>query len=668
MGKIEMFKKGNFGRSRSSVAGVANQEGLFASPRQRKVTEIIEEVETEQERGPRPRRRSRGRRQDTGSASTTVVEEAVVPRVTLPDSLTVRELATMLEASPIDVIKVLMANGVLANINQPIDFDTAAVVATEMGFEVKQEQPAQEEPVEEVTKPEVQRPRDDFYVGESEENLVQRPPIVTVLGHVDHGKTTLLDAIRKTNVVASEAGGITQRIGAYQVVYGGQKITFIDTPGHEAFTAMRARGARATDIAVLVVAANDGVMPQTLEAIDHARAARVPIIVALNKVDRADANPERVKQQLADVGLTADDWGGDTMVVPVSALRGEGIEEILESILLQAEECHCRANPHALAAGTVVESTMDRSRGPLGTFLVQNGTLRIGDVVIVGTTWGRVRAMFDENGRSLREAPPSTPVQVMGLAEVPEAGAVFRVVADEREAKEIIASRLEGQRTASAERKPVTLEELMGRLQAGETEELNLILKTDAQGSIEPIVTSLERLQDEEHKLRVLHAAPGNVSESDVNLAVASQAVIIGFNVSVEATARRLAETEAVEIRLYDVIYHLIEDIDRTLQGLGEPTYEAVTVGKAEVRQVFHVRSGVVAGCYVTSGRLLRNGKIRVIRGGNTIWDGGIASLRRFTEDVREVREGFECGIVLDGFSDAQVGDILENYVMRPSR
>ena len=665
MRKMEASGKGNLGGGRTPAAGVAGRGGLLASPRQSKATEVIEQVETEQERGPRSRRRSRSRRTDSGSARPAVVGEVAVPTVILPDSITVRGLANLLEASPIDVIKVLMANGVLANINQPIDFDTAAVVATEMGFEAKQELRIEEEVIEEEAVPEEHRPRDDFYVGEAAESMVQRPPIVTVLGHVDHGKTTLLDSIRKTKVVASEAGGITQRIGAYQVTYGGQRITFIDTPGHEAFTAMRARGARATDIAVLVVAANDGVMPQTMEAIDHARAARVPIIVALNKIDRADANPERVKQQLADVGLIADDWGGDTMVVPVSALRGEGIEEILESIVLQAEGCRCRANPSAPAAGMVVESVMDRSRGPLGTFLVQNGTLRGGDVVVVGTTWGRVRAMFDETGRTVREAPPSTPVQVMGLAEIPEAGAVFRVVHDEREAKELIEGKLESQRSAQAERKQISLEELMARLQAGETEELNLILKTDAQGSIEPIVMSLERLQDEEHKLRILHAAPGNVSESDVNLAVASQAVIIAFNVSVETAARRIAEAEGVEIRPYDVIYHLIEEIDRTLQGLGEPTYEAVTLGRAEVRQVFRVRNSSIAGCYVTSGRLLRNGKMRVIRGGVAVWDGGMASLRRFTEDVREVREGFECGAALDGFADVQVGDVLESYVMR---
>jgi translation initiation factor IF-2 len=571
----------------------------------------------------------------------------------IPDSLTVRDLASLLSASPIDVIKVLMANGVLANINQPIDFDTAAV------------EPEEEEAAEAQAPARPKSTKFDFYAGEAEADLQPRPPIVTVLGHVDHGKTTLLDAIRKSNVVASEAGGITQRIGAYQVEYGDGKITFIDTPGHEAFTAMRARGAQATDVAVLVVAADDGVMPQTREAIDHARAAQVPIVVALNKVDLPGANPERVKQQLAELGLTPDEWGGDTLLVEVSALRAEGIEELLEAITLQAEDLDCRANPDTRAAGTVIESTVDRSRGPLATLLVQNGTLRRGDVVVVGTIWGRVRAMFDENGRQVETAPPSTPVQVMGLSDVPAAGNIFRVVESDREAKELVADRVEAAQTAQRERRAVTLEDLLGRLQAGETEELNIIVKTDAQGSIEPVVSSLERIQSEERRVRVLHASTGNVGESDVNLAVASGALIIGFNVGADPAARRVAEGEGVEIRTYDVIYHLIEDIERMLAGMAEPTYEAVTIGHAEVRQVFQVRTGTVAGCYVTSGRITRNAHIRVLRGGQNVWEGTIASLRRFTEDVREVREGFECGVSLDGFNDIREGDVLEAFVMR---
>ncbi|MGI6208974.1 MAG: translation initiation factor IF-2, partial [Anaerolineae bacterium] len=469
-----------------SLGGPNRSRGLSASPRLGRAADAIDSGHPDEEdrvKG-RPRRRSRGRRPEQQRPAQA---ESSAPQVVIPDSLTVRDLASLLSASPIDVIKVLMANGVLANINQPIDFDTAAVVAAEMGFEVREEEPEEEEAAEAQAPARPKSTKFDFYAGEAEADLQPRPPIVTVLGHVDHGKTTLLDAIRKSNVVASEAGGITQRIGAYQVEYGDGKITFIDTPGHEAFTAMRARGAQATDVAVLVVAADDGVMPQTREAIDHARAAQVPIVVALNKVDLPGANPERVKQQLAELGLTPDEWGGDTLLVEVSALRAEGIEELLEAITLQAEDLDCRANPDTRAAGTVIESTVDRSRGPLATLLVQNGTLRRGDVVVVGTIWGRVRAMFDENGRQVETAPPSTPVQVMGLSDVPAAGNIFRVVESDREAKELVADRVEAAQTAQRERRAVTLEDLLGRLQAGETEELNIIVKTDAQGSIEPV-------------------------------------------------------------------------------------------------------------------------------------------------------------------------------------
>ncbi len=663
MRKVEMQRRS--GSSQVNSRGTAVRRGMLAAPHPRKAIEIIQEVETTEDHGVRPRRRSHARRPETPARTAAPVKQPSAPQVTLPESITVRDLANQLHASPIAVIKILMANGVLANINQPIDFDTAAVVASEMGFEVLEEKPKQAEEAVAAVSEEPQRARSDFLAGEDEANLVPRPPIVAVLGHVDHGKTTLLDAIRKTNVAAGEAGGITQRIGAYRVDYNGQAITFIDTPGHEAFTAMRARGAKATDIVVLVVAADDGIMPQTTEAIDHARAARVPIIVALNKVDKANANVERVKQQLADVGLVPQEWGGNTMVVPVSALRGQGIEDLLESILLQAEEMRNRANPKSPAAGTVIESYMDRSRGPLATLLVQNGTLRNGDTVVAGATWGRVRAMFDENGHSVKEAAPSTPVQVMGLVSVPEAGSTFRVVADEREAKEILGERLEAAQSAATEKRTLTLEEMMARLKSGESEQLNLILKADAQGSIEPIVTSLMRLQDEKHKVEILRAATGAVSESDVSLASASDAVIIGFNVPVEGAARRAAEDLGVEIRLYDIIYQMIEDMTGVLQGMGKVVYAPVDIGKAEVRQVFKVRNGAIAGCYVLSGKLQRGAKVRVVRGGQVIWEGGMASLRRFTEDVREVREGFECGLMLDGFHDFQVGDILENYVMR---
>jgi translation initiation factor IF-2 len=670
MRKAEMLKRGGLRKTMGGTFGRRDKPyGLVASPRACRASDFLEEIEEEERiAGPRPRKRPR-----PSKAAAPPAEKAPEPaapagkQVVIPESVTVRELASLLGASPIDVIKVLMANGVLANINQPIDFDTAAVVASEMGFEVLEKQPERvaEEPVKEQ---EVRSVKEDIYAGEPEELLRPRPPVVTVLGHVDHGKTTLLDAIRQTNVAAREVGGITQRIGAYQVEYQGRKITFIDTPGHEAFTAMRARGAQVTDIAVLVVAADDGVMPQTREAIDHARAAKVPIIVALNKIDRPEANPERVKRQLAEIGLTPDDWGGSTLVVPVSALRKQGIEELLAAILLVEEEIRCRANPDAPAAGTVIESYLDRSRGPLATLLVQNGTLHLGDVAVAGTTWGRIRAMFDENGRALRAAPPSTPVQVMGLEDIPPAGTIFRVVPDERTAKEIVASRQQSSGEVLGSRRTVSLEELLARLQSGESKELNVIVKTDYYGSIEPVVSSLERLQDEDRRLNILHAAPGNVTESDVNLALASEGLIIGFNVSVEPAARRLAEVEGVEIRLYNIIYELIEDVEKLLSGMGEPQYEQVDVGEAEVRQVFNLRTGRVAGCYVTSGRLLRNGKVRVVRSGQVIWDGEVASLRRYTEDVREVREGFECGIALAGFDAFEIGDKLVCYEVRRKR
>ncbi len=637
-------------------------------PRASRVSDVLGTVDSDGEgRGPRPRRRGGRGRKPEQPAQRPATQAPAAPQVVLPDNITVRELATLLSASPIDVIKILMANGVLANINQPIDIDSAAVVAAEMGFEVQEEREAAE-PEDAGQDAEQARPKStkfDFCANEAAEDLLPRPAIVTVLGHVDHGKTTLLDAIRKTNVVASEAGGITQRIGAYQAEYEGEKITFIDTPGHEAFTAMRARGAQATDVAVLVVAADDGLMPQTREAIDHARAAQVPIVVALNKIDLPAANPERVKQQLSDLGLTPEEWGGDTLIVEVSALRGKGIDELLGAIQLQAEELRTCANPNTTASGTVIESIVDRSRGPLATLLVQNGTLRRGDVIVVGTVWGRVRNMFDERGKNVTEAPPSTPVQVMGLSDVPPAGSIFRVIESDREAKDLVADCLESAGTGQAERRPATLEELLGRLQAGETEELNVIIKTDAQGSIEPVVTSLEGLERDGRKVRVLHASTGNVGESDVNLAIASDALIIGFSVAVDPIARRMAEGEGVEIRSYDIIYHLIEDIERMLAGMAEPTYEPVTLGRAEIRQVFGVKSGSIAGCYVTSGRLARNAQMRLYRDGKVRWEGSVASLRRFTEDVREVREGFECGVGLEGYSDFREGDVLEAYTMR---
>ena len=582
--------------------------------------------------------------------------------VIIPDFLTVRELADLIEASPIEVIKELMANGIMASINQQIDYETAAIVAAEMGFEPQ--------PVEVVAEP-VAKPAEmqawrRFYEGEDPDKMQDRPPVVTMLGHVDHGKTSLLDKIRETNVQAGEAGGITQHIGAYQVEFEGRKITFLDTPGHEAFTSMRARGAQGADIAVLVVAADDGVMPQTREAYNHAKAAGVPILVALNKMDRPQANPDRAKQQLADLGLVPDEWDGDTITVPVSARTGEGIDDLLEAILLVASETTIKANPGGKTAGTVLEAQMERSRGVMVTLLVQNGTLRRGDVVVAGTSHGRIKAMFDEHGQAVEQAPPSTPVQVMGLDEVPEAGTLFEVVENEKVARAIVAERKAAQEAAAQPGRPtLTLEELYARFQAGEAKELNLIIKADAQGPLEPIISSLEKLSlqeaDRELKVNILHADIGNINESDVMLASASDAIIIGFEVGVDGAARRRADSEHVEIRRYDIIYKLVEDIEAALEGMLEPVYEDKVIGVAEVRQIFHIpKVGNVAGCYVREGEARRDAQARIIRNHNIIHRGKVMSLKRYQEDVREVRTGFECGINIEGFTDFQEGDVIQ--------
>jgi translation initiation factor IF-2 len=586
--------------------------------------------------------------------------------IELPDAMTVRELARALRVNPIDIIKELMANGIVVAINQTIDYDTAEIVAGELGFEtqpIRAEEPEAEEGGEAPAGTLWQR----LAAEEAPENLQPRPPVVTVLGHVDHGKTTLLDAIRHTDVVAGEYGGITQHIGAYQVEHDGRKITFLDTPGHEAFTAMRARGAQVTDLAVLVVAADDGVMPQTREAIDHARAAHVPILVALNKMDRTAAQPDRVKQQLAELDLAVEDWGGEVVCVPVSAIRKQGIEELLENILLVTElSGDLRSNPNRPAIGTVIEGQLDRQRGPTATLLVQAGTLRVGDALLIGSISGRVRAMSDHRGEPVAEAPPAMPVQVMGLSDVPKAGELFRVVESEREARALAEDELERQRVAEA--RPVkprvaSLEEIFSQLQAGEVSEFNLILKADVQGSMEPIVSSLEKLSVDERKVRILHQGIGRITESDIMLASASDAIVIGFHVDVDEAASRTAAQEGVEIRLYNIIYKLIEDVDKALRGLLEPVYEKVVVGHAEVRAVFRIRRrGNVAGCYVTDGEVTRNSWVRVFRDGEELFDGQLDSLKRFQEDVAEVRSGFECGIGVAGFDEFVEGDVLEFY------
>lgn len=584
--------------------------------------------------------------------------------VEIPDPVTVRDLAERIGASPIDIIKQLMANGVMANINQLIDYETAAIVMQELGYEARPVAAPEDEIVEEVG----QQPRWKRMLGDVEpDRLVDRAPVVTILGHVDHGKTTLLDTIRETNVAGGEAGGITQHIGAYQIEHDGRPITFLDTPGHAAFTAMRARGAQGADIAVLVVAADDGVMPQTKEAIAHARAARVPILVALNKIDRESANPELVKQQLADEGLIPDEWEGDTMVVPVSAKEKIGIEDLIEAILLVAGTTEIKADPEGDVFGTVIEAEIDKTRGVIATLLVQNGTLRPGDPVLAGSAHGRVRAMFDFLGNPIDEAGPSVPTAVLGLSDVPSAGELFRVLESDKEARDLAEGRQDAaQEAASQARKGGrSLEQLFESIAEGEMQELRIVVKADVQGSLEPVITSLEALSSDEVKTVVLHSGTGNIGKNDVMLAAASEAIVIGFNVSADQAARSLAEAEGVQIREYEIIYRLVEDIEKALKGMLEPETERMVIGHAEVRAIFHIsRVGNIAGCRVVDGEIRRNARIAVIRDGETIHEGAIASLKHEKDDVREVREGFECGINVRGFDDFEVGDILECFTL----
>jgi translation initiation factor IF-2 len=586
--------------------------------------------------------------------------------IEIPNFLTVRELAELINVSPIDVIKELMSNGVMASINQQIDYDTAAIVIEEMGFEARMLKIEDVEAEAEDTTPEWR----SFYEDEDVEDLQRRPPIVAVLGHVDHGKTTLLDTIRKTRVQAGEYGGITQKIGAYQVEHAGSKITFIDTPGHEAFTEMRARGARGADIAVLVVAADDGVMPQTREALNHARAANVPIVVALNKIDRDNARPEFVKQQLAELGLIPDEWDGDTLVIPVSATEGIGIEDLLEAITLVAEDTEVLANPEVSAAGTVLEAEIEQGRGILATLLVQNGTLYTGDAVVAGLTSGRVRAMFDETGSRVKAVGPSEPALVMGLSEMPLAGDLFEVVENEKVARAIAEERrLESEAPTVSPTQP-TLDDIFAQFKAGDVKELNLIVKADVQGMLNPIVSHLNALETDELGIKILAAETGDIKESDVQLADVSDAIVIGFQVGVENSARRVADSLGVDVRLYNIIYNIFDDVEKALHGLLEPEYTEQTIGTAIVRQVFSIsRVGKIAGCYVRDGQIRRNAKARVHRNGKVIVDqADITSLKRFEEDVREVNAGYECGLNVSGFDGFREGDVIECFTVERVR
>jgi translation initiation factor IF-2 len=580
---------------------------------------------------------------------------AKVPLIEIPHTLSVRQLAGLLEVSAIDVIKQLMRKGIMANINQVIDYEAAAAVAVDLGYKARLEPRQVQKSASVISEIKKQQLQDQEATG-----LQLRPPVVTIMGHVDHGKTRLLDAIRQTNVMAAEAGGITQHIGAYQVEVNGQKITFLDTPGHEAFTAMRARGAQVTDITILVVAADDGVMPQTLEAIDHARAAGVPIVVAINKIDKPDTNPELVKQQLADAGLLIEEWGGDVVCVLTSAKEKEGITELLENLLVVAEVENLRANLSQSAVGVVIEAKMDKTKGPLATVLVHNGTLRLGDTIVVGTTWGRVKAMFNDIGKRLRKAEPATPVEILGLGSVPQVGDTLTAVASERQAQALIQKRLEEMKQ---EPKSVSLSSLFDQISAGKVKELNIILKADVQGSVEPIRNSLEQLGTEAVKVRIIHSGSGNVTENDVMLAIASKGLIIGFNIGTEPGARRLADVEGVDIRSYDVIYNLVDDIGKALKGMLEPTYVEVIDGRAEIRAVFSAAKGVkVAGIYVTEGKVTRGASVRVLRQEQVVCESTVSSLKRFKDDVKEVAADYECGIGIQDFAEFEVGDILEFF------
>ena len=609
--------------------------------------------------------------QDDGQADDVSNGEAagLPSSIVVEEYVTVRALAERMDRSPIDLIKVLMQFGIMAPIDQTLDHDTAAIVGEELGIEVlwpvvEEEQP-EEAPAEDL------RPKErvliqEIVAGEAEGNLVERPPVVAVLGHVDHGKTTLLDRIRRTNVVDTEAGGITQHTGAYQVEVDGKKITFLDTPGHEAFTAMRARGAQVTDIVILVVAADDGIMPQTREAISHARAADVTIIVAINKIDQPNANINRVMEDLSTVDLTPEDWGGDTVTVPISALNGDGVDDLLDNILVVAELDQHQSNPRGQCVGTIIEAELDKQRGITATLLVQNGTLKRGDSLVVGENWGRVKAMTDHEGNPLKTAGPSTPTIVLGLNGVPDAGEVFAVTKNDKAARALVAERQNqaARQVLTAAPAPMTLEDMFARVEGGEAETLNMIVRADTQGTLAPVVHSLEQLANDEIKVKIMQSVVGDVTESDVMLAEASQAIIIGFGVNIDKSALVRAEQSGVEIRHYRIIYKMIEDVELALSGMLDPIFEEVVSGHAEVRQMFRVRrGGLIAGCMVLDGVVRRNSQARLIRDDSTIITTTIENLKRFTEDVNEVRAGYECGINLAGVnSDLQEGDIIEVF------
>ncbi|MEG1106132.1 MAG: translation initiation factor IF-2 [Eubacterium sp.] len=572
----------------------------------------------------------------------------------VPEMSTVGELAEILDVGATEIIKILMMAGTMATINQQIDFETAEIVASELGFDV--EIIKMEDVVTKIL---------EEYDDEATGNEIKRPPVVTVMGHVDHGKTSLLDQIRKANVTAGEAGGITQHIGAYSVNIKGETITFIDTPGHEAFTAMRSRGAQITDIAILVVAADDGVMPQTVEAINHAKAAGVPIIVAINKIDKDGANPERVKQELTEHNLVVEEWGGDVIAVPVSAKKGLNIENLLEMVLIVAEMGELKADPKRAARGSVIEAQVKKGKGATASLLVQQGTLHVGDSIISGTTYGKVRTMIDDKGKRIKKAGPSKPVEISGLSDIPEAGDDFIVLENEKEARQLAEKRKEMEKGARQARSKISLDDLFSKIQDGQIQDVNIIIKADVQGSIEAIKQSLEKLNTSDVRINVIHGAVGAVNETDVMLAATSNAIIIGFNVRPDKNAIAAADAEEVDMRLYRVIYDAIEDVRKAMEGMLAPEFKEKVTGNAEVREVFKIPNGsAIAGSYVTDGKIARNDEVRIIRDGIVVFEGGIASLRRFKDDVKEVATGFECGIGIEKYNDIKVGDVIETFIM----
>ena len=598
------------------------------------------------------RRKGKSNKQEAVKPAPVVIDHAVITS----ETITVKELSEKIGKPAAEIIKKLFLLGIMATINQDIDFDTCELIASDYNITLEQQ----------IAKSYEDVLADNAQEEDREDQLQPRPPVVTIMGHVDHGKTSLLDAFRHSNVTAGEAGGITQHIGAYTVMCKGRQITFIDTPGHEAFTSMRARGAQVTDIVILVVAADDGIMPQTIEAINHAKAANVPIVVAVNKIDKPGADPDRVTQQLTEYGLVSEDWGGDTIVVPVSAKKNINLDTLLEMVLLQADVLELKANPNRLAKGTVIEAKLDKARGPLATVLVQNGTLKKGDTIIAGTAYGRIRAMIDDKGRTVNSAGPSTPVEILGFNEVPEAGDVMNVADADKLTRQVAEERKDKIKAAQIKAmQKVSLDELFNQMAEGDLKELNIIVKADVQGSAEAVKQSLEKLSNDEVRVRCIHNAVGAISESDVMFASASNAIVIGFNVRPDATARALAEKEKVDIRTYRVIYNAIEDVEAAMKGMFKPVYKEVEMGRVSVRNTFKISGvGTIAGAYVQDGKVTRSAQVRVVRDGVVVYDGKISSLKRFKDDVKEVASGYECGISFENFNDVHEGDVIEAYTM----